>query len=101
MKLMTKEIANKLPALYAMQHKTPSETPVVVKYFNPYGSGTWYITEFDGDDLMFGLCCIHEAELGYVNLSSLKELRPFAGLPIERDLYWNGTLRDAMNIEGY
>lgn len=64
---------------------------VLVKYFNPYGAGTWLITEaepYNGDDwLMFGYCHIYEWEWGYVTLSELEGVRPLPGLGIERDLY--------------
>ena len=39
---------------------------VLVKYFNPLGSGTWLITEAEkqdnGDYLLYGYCHIHEWE---------------------------------------
>jgi len=103
MMLLTKAIRKALPPLYANEKKKPEDTPVVVKFFNPYGSGTWYITEFDGEDIMFGLCCIHEAELGYVSLNELEDLKIRIGgygLPLERDKYWHGTLADAYKAEG-
>ena len=101
MKLMTDEIRNKLPALYTHEHSQPPDVPVVVKYFNPYGAGTWYITEFDGEDMMFGLCCIQEPELRYVSLKELQTLRVFGRFTLERDLHWHGSLADAMKREGY
>lgn len=104
MKLITKEIQRKLPPLYANESKQPQDVPVVLKLFNPYGSGTWYITEasVEGDDVvMFGLCSIQEAELGYVSLNELQSLRKFGRPQIERDRHWEGTLADAMRIEGY
>ena len=91
MKLMTKALAAKLPALYSQEHV---EDPLVVlHYFNPSGQGDWYITEgdpADPDDFMFfGLCDLGEPELGYVALSELEGVRcPPFGLGIERDLHW-------------
>jgi len=41
MKLLTKEIANKLPALYSQDGKG-GETIAYVKYFTPDSSWTWY-----------------------------------------------------------
>ncbi len=41
------------------------DAEVLVKYFNPCGSGTWLITEAEreGDDWrLFGYCHIHEWE---------------------------------------
>lgn len=93
MKLMTKEIEKELlkHPLYS-QDGLGLEAKVIVKYFNPCGSGTWLITEGEkqdnGDWLLFGYCHIYEWEWGYVALSELEsiKIKPF-GLKIERDLY--------------
>jgi len=104
MKLITKEIEKALPALYTHDGKDPAQVPVIAKFFNPMGAGTWYITEGDlQDGTLFGLCSIHEPELGYVSLHELETLRLPAGLTIERDLYLPDgfTLADAMKRENY
>lgn len=98
MNLLTNEIIEKFKA-HPLYSQEENENPrVLVKYFNPCGIGSWYITEASpqGDDwLMFGLCDLGEPELGYVLLSQLQELRLPAGLTIERDLYFTGSLADA------
>ena len=70
-KLLTKAIRDKLPPLYG-QEKV--KDPIVhVKFFNPMGSGTWYVTEFDGEDTMFGYVTgLGGDELGYISLSELE-----------------------------
>lgn len=102
MKLITKEIERKLPPLYANEDKPASETPVIFKLFNPYGSGTWYITEGDlKTGVLFGLCVLHEAELGYVDLNELMALKKWGRPQIERDLHFGPcTLADVMKKEG-
>lgn len=67
---------------------------ILVKYFNPYGAGTWLITEAEkqdnGDWLFFGYCHIFEWEWGYVTLSELMQtkVKVFGyRFPLERDLY--------------
>ena len=89
MKLLTKEIEKKLPALYSQEDV---EDPiVVVKFFDPCGSATWYITEGQREDeefLMFGLCYICEPELGYVSLSEMQEYQGPLGIGIERDKWF-------------
>ena len=101
MKLLTKEIEKKLLAnpLYSGEGEKNHERQVVAKFFNPSGAGTWYVTEGErqeDDWLFFGLAKLHEAELGYFTLSELSSIKcPPFGLPIERDLYWSGTLEDA------
>ncbi len=92
MELMSKELMEKFKKypLYSQEDKG-MESDVVVKYFNPCGTGTWLITEAeqqeDGDWLMFGYCHISCWEWGYVLLSELQNLRLPFGLTIERDLY--------------
>jgi len=54
MKLLTKEILEKLPKLYTQEEKG-LEAIAIVKFFTPDSNWTWYATEFDGDDLFFGL----------------------------------------------
>ena len=86
MKLMTKELEEKFKKypLYSQDGKG-KDTEIVVKYFNPYGRGTWLITEGeqqeDGDWLFFGYCHIFCWEWGYVSLSELESVGY-----IERDL---------------
>ena len=62
----------------------------VVKFFCPWGAATWLITEYDGEDTMFGLCDLGHGspELGYVSLSELRAIRGGFGLTIERDLHF-------------
>lgn len=91
MKLLTEAVKKKLPALYAMENE--SDPQVVVKFFNPCGAATWYITEGspEGDDFVFfGLCDLGMGfpELGYVSLSELESVKLPFGLGIERDLHW-------------
>ena len=96
MKLMTKEIEEKLPALY--HHEKSGEEPVaIVKYFDPTGSWTWYVAEGekqdDGDWLFWGAVDGFEFEYGYFRLSELisckQDLSGLRALPIERDLYFD------------
>lgn len=99
MKLLTKELEEKFAQtpLYSTDGQE-MDANVLVKYFNPYGAGTWLITEAekqeDGDYLLFGYCHIHEWEWGYVLLSELQNIKFFGGLTLERDLYAKGTVRE-------
>jgi hypothetical protein len=56
-----------------------------VKYFTPDSNWTWYASEFDGEDIFFGLVNGFELEFGYFSLKELEEARGPMGLPIERD----------------
>lgn len=115
MQLMTKEIADRLYKADQQVIETgnaPDE--IIVKYFNPVGGGTWYVTsgtplDDDGEPTtpdkakdwhLFGFADIGDpgnAELGYVLLSELQSIRLPFGLGIERDLYYdNHRLSEVM-----
>lgn len=63
----------------------------VVKFFNPFGAGTWLATELDEEgDILFGLADLGYPELGSWSLSELTAIRLPFGLGIERDLHFEG-----------
>lgn len=101
MKLFTKEQHEKLLAngrQRAADTRTGFEldfTPVV-KLFNPYGAGTWLITEIDHEEPDIAWCLadlgMGYAEFGTVSLSELTSLRHQFGFPlIERDRHWEAA----------
>jgi hypothetical protein len=97
-KLMTDEIREKLPELYANE-EIGLDAIAPVKYFTPDSSWTWYATEFDGKDTLFGLVSGFEVELGYFSLSELQSMSGSMRLPIERDLHYTPkTLRELKEI---
>jgi len=97
-KLLTKEILKKIPPLYSTEKKKPEDIPVHIHYFSPYSGWDWYITEFDGKDIMYGLVRGLDTELGYVSLSELKRM----GMNIERDRYFGKhTLKEIMEKTRY
>ena len=96
MKLLPKDIREKLPALYSQDGKG-GKAVVYTKYFTPSSNWTWMATEGEPvldesqneiDYKFFGLVFGHEREFGYFLLSELEEVRGLMGLPIERDLYF-------------
>lgn len=88
MKLLTKEIRDKLPPLYSTEAQPDNKKMVQAKFFTPDSNWTWYAIEFDGEDLFFGLVSGFEIEAGYFSLSELESVRGPMGLPIERDLHF-------------
>ncbi len=62
---------------------------VVVKFFNPTGIGTWYLTELSPNNIGFGICHLQEVELGYVCLEELASLKETCGLEIENDCWFS------------
>lgn len=96
--LLPKEIREKLPPLYANE-EIGLAALALVKFFTPDANWTWYASEFDGEDIFFGLVSGLELELGYFALSELEEVRGALGLPIERDLYFQPkTLQELMEL---
>jgi len=87
MKLLTKEIRNKLPPLYSQDGKG-GKTIAYLKLFTPDSGWSWFACEYDGEDIFFGLVDGHCKELGYFSLSELKSVRGPLGLPVERDKFW-------------
>lgn len=83
MKLLTKELAKRIPALYTQ--KRAKDPIVYVKFFTPWSNWTWYVTEFDGEDVFFGLVIWFEKEWGYFSLTELESVRGKFGMSIERD----------------
>lgn len=94
MKLWTKDIEKRAKKFPLYSQEPSIDAKVLVKFFNPYGRGTWIITEAkqqdNGDWLLYGYMHIHEWEWGYVLLSQLEDIRINVHgflLPIEREMY--------------
>lgn len=98
MKLLTKAIEAKLLKSPLGSHDGEKRPKVIVKFFTPDSSWTWYATEGekteDGDWQFFGLVEGHESELGYFNLSELESAKGPLGLKIERGMYFDGYVLD-------
>ena len=104
--LMPEELKNKIKEypIYS-QDGLKLDAKVLVKYFNPYGAGTWLILEGqeldDGDFELYGYIHILEWEYGYVLLSQLERIKFCNRASIERDLYTkNETLGDFLKENG-
>lgn len=96
-KLMTQELRKKIPKLCS-QEKT--NNPMIhAKFFCPYSSYTLYVSEFDGEDIMFGYVTgVDFPEWGCSSLNELAEANR-NGLPLfERDRYF--TPKRANKISG-
>ncbi len=101
-KLLLKEHRDKMQANWDMpDSKAKNDLDPVVKFFHPYGRGTWLFTEWDEEsDQLFGLCDLGMGfpELGYASLSEMQNMRTKMGWQmIERDIHW----QPKMNIGKY
>ena len=93
MRLLTRELRAQLPAIGATERE--SDPIARVKLFMPATRWTWYLLEFDGDDLLFtfvksGLDERYD-ELGYASLAELEGVRGPYGLSVERDIAFTPT----------
>ena len=87
MQLLTKEIENRFKKIGSQEKVKDPE--IIVKFFDPTGSWTWYATEYDQDTkTFFGLVDGYEKELGYFSLEELESVKGSFGLGIERDRYF-------------
>ena len=95
--------------LYSQDGKGDSAV-VSAKIFNPYGGQAYYITEWDGDDTMYGYAANsrnHDDpnnEYGYFSKRQLENARVRIGgvsLPLERDTSYSKpkTLGEVMERE--
>ena len=96
--LLDSESREKLPALYSGE-ELGLMALALVKFFTPDSNWTWYASEFDGEEVFFGLVDGFETELGYFSLSELQSVKGPLGLPIERDLHFEPkTLKELMEM---
>lgn len=84
------EVSSRLSGhpLYSQEGRTD---PIIhCKLFHAFGSGTWYLTEYDGKDVAFGYVTgLFENEWGYVSIAELEALRLGPDVPrIECDLFF-------------
>ncbi len=86
MKLLTKEIISKFEKHpFGSQEGKGLEAEVLVKYFNPCGTGTWLITEAEREDndwRLFGYCHLFEWEWG--KSDALRFTKPSIAVRIDR-----------------
>ncbi len=88
MKFITKAILDAVPKLYT-QENLGDDAIVYAKWFDPWGSWSWYMTELDPEtQRAFGLVIGFETEIGYFDLNELQAIK-INGIPrIERDLHF-------------
>lgn len=83
----------------------PTDTHIaLVKLFDPCGRFTLFVTQFDGEDTVFGFVRSPLGddcdEWGYSSLAELTSVRNRFGLPLERDLHFTPTTVAALRAQG-
>ena len=92
MKLLTKQLEKTIPAPYKTDGQPDTERRVYAKFFDPTGSWTWYVLEYDPEYREFyGYVVGIFNELGYFSLDELSGYKGPFMLGIERDMYWDDT----------
>jgi hypothetical protein len=84
MKLLTKEIEEKLPSIE--EAKSADDPVVQVKFFHPLSNWTWYVVGYT-DGHFWGLVDGDFLEAGLISLEELKSVK-LLGLGVERDLHF-------------
>ena len=100
MKFITKALEKKFKK-YPLRSQADEEDPLVIaKFFNPYGSGTWYVFEAelqeDGTYLFYGYVDLLYGEFGYFTSAELQGIdvplkingKTLGYGKIERDMYF-------------
>src|SRR4051812_35845889 len=99
MQLLTDELRERLPPLYATEKLAADEKEVIAKFFFPAGIWTWFVVEGEqsgGDFIFFGYVVGDFPEWGYFSLSELEDIK-IEGLMVERDLSFKpGKFKDVI-----
>ena len=106
MKLLTKEIEKKLPALYSTEGTPTKDKMVIAKFFNPYTSPRWrwLAVEYDPvDRVFFGYVEGTDQEWGYFSLDEFENTMVMRGLrAVERDMYFSPKkFSECVDSEGH
>jgi hypothetical protein len=96
--LLDAQSRERLPKLYSGEH-LGLQALAQVKFFTPDAAWTWYASEFDGEDIFFGLVVGFDIEMGYFSLAELSEVRGHLGLPVERDRSFQPTTLAALKAQ--
>lgn len=71
-----------------------------VKLFDPCGSWSWYVQDWDGSDICFGYVFGHFPEWGTFSLSELASVKGRLGIGIEVDTSFRPTaVDDVMGLD--
>ena len=96
MKLITKEIQNKIANMYDTADLQDNQKRVYVRFFSTLNNSSFYAVEYDKETKdFFGFFKSSnpmDSELTYMNLNHMNELNSKTmGLAYERDLHWDDT----------
>ena len=90
MKLITEEF-EALFKDYPLYSQEDADDPIVIcKLFDPCGSASWFLLEYDPiEKVAFGYVTgLAENELGYISLTEMESIKGPLGIGIEQDMYF-------------
>jgi hypothetical protein len=97
----TKERLAKIPRLYDTESIPVQDKEIHLHFF--ISSSDWYISETDGEDIMFGFCILNNdldmAEWGYVSLSELRSIKVGGWCEVDCELEEHWKVRKAKKVE--
>ena len=97
----TKERLAKIPKLYECEDVPVQDKEIYLHFF--LGGSDWFISETDGEDIMFGFCILNNdyemAEWGYVSLSELRSIKIEGWLEVDCELEEHWKVRTAKEVE--
>lgn len=98
---LREEVNGRLRAFPLHSQEDRGDPIVHCKLFHPYGSGTWYLTEYDGTDIAFGFVTgLGADEWGYVSISELEALHLCGSVPrIECDLLFSPIAFSKLSVQ--
>jgi hypothetical protein len=90
MKLITEEFEALFKEFPLYSQENESDPQVIAKLFDPCGSATWYLTEYDEKEkIAFSYVTgLQVDEWGYTSLVELESIEGPLGIGIEQDLYF-------------
>jgi hypothetical protein len=100
MKLITEEFELLFKDYPLYSQESESDPLVVAKLFDPCGSATWFILEYDPvEKIAFSYVQgLIEDEFGYTSITELESIKGPLGIGIEQDLYFQQKkLSDCIN----
>jgi hypothetical protein len=97
----TKERLAKVPRLYDTEYIPVQDKEIHLHFF--IGGCDWYISETDGEDIMFGFCILNNdlemAEWGYVSLSELRSIKASGWCEVDCELEKHWKIRKAKEVD--
>ncbi len=90
MKIVTEEFEALFKDYPLYSQENESDPLVIAKLFDPCGSASWFLTEYDPVEKI-AFCYVvglQEDEFGYTSLTEMESIQGPLGIGIEQDLYF-------------